>query len=238
MKARLFISDIHFGDPTLDSARHLCVLLKSRSFDEIHLVGDIFDIWKVSMQDAIKIAHEFLLQLREQAKRGCTIYYYVGNHDDDIRFLSSIDDIMIVDRIVIRYKGRNIVAIHGHQWDDFFIKKYELSRFIVKLQGWSDKYLGTKWQKWLETWSLAQRSNTIKQTRAEHKAKAIAYAKRQGFNGIIVGHSHAPELDKKGGILYINTGDSVSLHHTCVIIDDHGITLYDYKRRKVLQTMI
>jgi predicted phosphodiesterase len=83
--ATLIISDTHFGldSSTLRSPAKVDQLMREVSefeggCDEVVLLGDIFDFWRVRPEDAVKDAIPFIKRL---SLEGLKIRYVVGNHD-------------------------------------------------------------------------------------------------------------------------------------------------------------
>jgi len=83
--ATLIISDTHFGldSSTLKSPAKVDQLMQEISefesgCDEVVLLGDIFDFWRVRPENAVKDAVPLLKRLSSE---GLKIRYVVGNHD-------------------------------------------------------------------------------------------------------------------------------------------------------------
>jgi len=83
--AALIISDTHFGldSSTLKSPAKVDQLMQEISefeggCDEVVLLGDIFDFWRVRPENAVKDAIPLLKRLSSE---GLKIRYVVGNHD-------------------------------------------------------------------------------------------------------------------------------------------------------------
>ncbi|MCK9440033.1 MAG: UDP-2,3-diacylglucosamine diphosphatase [Methanothrix sp.] len=81
----LIISDTHFGldSSTLKSPAKVDQLMQEISefesgCDEVVLLGDIFDFWRVPPENAVKGAIPFLKRLSQESLK---IRYVVGNHD-------------------------------------------------------------------------------------------------------------------------------------------------------------
>ena len=54
---------------------------------------------------------------------------------------------------------------------------------------------------------------------------AVNYAKRNGFNAIICGHTHYPQDKVVNGVRYINTGAWTELPVYCLMVNSFGIAL-------------
>ena len=83
--ASLIISDTHFGldSSTLSNPVKVDQLMQEISefesgCDEVVLLGDIFDFWRVRPENAVKGSIPFLKRLSQENLK---IRYVVGNHD-------------------------------------------------------------------------------------------------------------------------------------------------------------
>lgn len=83
--ASLIISDTHFGldSSTLKSQKKVDQLMREISefaggCDEVVLLGDIFDFWRVRPENAVRDSLPFLKQL---SRMDISIRYVIGNHD-------------------------------------------------------------------------------------------------------------------------------------------------------------
>ncbi|MDD1759693.1 MAG: metallophosphoesterase, partial [Methanothrix sp.] len=81
----MVISDTHFGlsSSTLNDPALVDQLMKELSesgndYDEIVLLGDIFDFWRVQPEKAVRDSIYFLRML---SRMDMKIRYVVGNHD-------------------------------------------------------------------------------------------------------------------------------------------------------------
>jgi UDP-2,3-diacylglucosamine pyrophosphatase LpxH len=81
----IFISDVHLGSRGC-KAEALCDFLKHNSSDNLFLVGDIVDGWRLSKrwywpQEHSNVIRKFL----SAAKKGTKVRYIAGNHDEVLR---------------------------------------------------------------------------------------------------------------------------------------------------------
>jgi len=132
MKVRsLFISDVHLGlDHT--NVDDLLKLLKIYEFENLYLVGDIIDGWRLKRQfNWNDSCNKFLRKILKLSKQNKKIIYIIGNHDG---FLYKFEDqsfgnIHIKEHeIYTTLNGEKITIIHGHQFDG-----------IVKCNKWLQK---------------------------------------------------------------------------------------------------
>ncbi|NDA57171.1 MAG: UDP-2,3-diacylglucosamine diphosphatase, partial [Betaproteobacteria bacterium] len=80
------ISDVHLGSRGC-KARLLLNFLKNNNCQTLYLVGDIVDAWKIQQnkwywhQSHTDVVREIL----KKAKRGTTVVWIAGNHDEFLR---------------------------------------------------------------------------------------------------------------------------------------------------------
>ena len=153
-------------------------------------------------------------------RKGTRVTYIAGNHDEAARqFLGlAFGGIDILDEAVHTLAdGRKFLVIHGDLYDAVVLHAKWLAiigdhlyAFILKLNRWFNHIrakLGFRY------WSL---SNYLK-----HKTKnavnfmtnfeeAVAREARQrGFQGVVCGHIHKPQIKQIDGVTYCNDGDWV-----------------------------
>ena len=220
MKYRsLFISDVHLGLPHTHLDKLLKVL-KENEFENLFLVGDIIDGWKLKRKfDWNVIENTFIQKIFKLARKGAKVHYLIGNHDD---FLYSFEDqhfgnIEIKERYTHEtLQGEKILILHGHQFDG-----------IIKCNKWL-QHIGSFLYEWLIRfnvnfnllrhklglgyWSISKylKSKTKEAVNyvSKYEETLVEYAKAQGVNSVMCGHIHTPALER-GMINYYNTGDWV-----------------------------
>jgi UDP-2,3-diacylglucosamine pyrophosphatase LpxH len=116
----LFISDVHLGtrasqaDAFLDFLRH-------HDADEIYLVGDIIDFWRVRRGPVWLQSHNDVLQkLLRKVRKGTRVFFIPGNHDEAMLDYCG----MTFGGIEIRHEvvhttadGRRYLVMHGDAFD-------------------------------------------------------------------------------------------------------------------------
>ena len=81
----VFISDIHLGTAGCQ-AEKLTRFLKSVTCDDLYLVGDIVDGWKLKKQFFWPQEHTNVVRkILTKSKRGTRVHYVTGNHDEFLR---------------------------------------------------------------------------------------------------------------------------------------------------------
>ena len=216
----IWISDIHLGTRGC-KADFLLDFLKNNESDQLYLVGDIIDGWQMRRNWYWNQAHNDVVQkILRKARKGTSVVYVAGNHDEALRdFLGlSFGEIQIVNeaRHLLR-DCRALWVTHGDLFDGVIQHAKWLaylgdSAYTVILNI-NDHYNRLRHRLGLSYWSLSQF--------LKHKVKnAVSYitsfeealtqeARRRGYDGVVCGHIHRPEIREIDGILYCNDGDWV-----------------------------
>ena len=216
----LWISDVHLGTKDCKAAQ-LDDFLKHHSCEQLYLVGDIIDGWR--MKNGIYWEKGFTKVIRrvlKLSKKGTPVHYITGNHDEFLRRYANhhMDNIRLLNRAThTTAKGERLLVIHGDQFDGVTTchkllkhagdKGYDLLMFLNRRYNWLRERSGYGY------WSLASfLKSRIKKAQEyiEEYEKACAYAcKKQGFDGIVCGHIHHAAIKRINGVEYFNTGDWV-----------------------------
>jgi UDP-2,3-diacylglucosamine pyrophosphatase LpxH len=233
----IWISDIHLGTKGC-KAELLNHFLKSFKCENLFLVGDIIDGWRLSTSKWFwPDEHNRVIRqiLRKSEKDQTNVMYIVGNHDEFLReYLEEhtfqMGNIRIANEAYYETAaGKKLWIIHGDAYDG--ITRHHK---WVALAGdvaynfllWSNRWFNQirRFLK-LPYWSLSQ---AIK-----HKVKkAVSYifefektvareAVKRRVDGVVCGHIHHAEKKTINGIDYFNCGDWVE-SCTAVIEDMQG----------------
>lgn len=229
----IWISDLHLGSKGC-KAIELCKFLKENTSDNLFLVGDIIDGWKLTRNWHWPQEHSNVIRrLLTKAKRGTKITYVVGNHDEFLRpWLKHkllIGNLSVVNQITyIDIKGRKWIITHGDLFDHVTRNwkwvsllgdhAYSLLLSSNGLLNNIRKKLG------LGYWSLSQyiKANTKKALDFiwKFEESVAKHAENENAFGIICGHIHTPAIKEIDGIMYLNDGDWVE---TCsAIVETHA----------------
>jgi len=221
----IFISDVHLGTKGC-KAELLNSFLKAHRCENLFLVGDIIDGWRISSTKWYwPSAHNRVVRqiLRKSEKEKTNVFYVVGNHDEFLReYIAEhnfeMGNIKVVNELRHETaKGDNLWVIHGDAYDG--ITRHHRWVALAGDAGynfllWSNRWFnGIRRAFNLPYWSL---SKAIK-----HKVKkAVSYifeyentvaretAKRK-LDGVVCGHIHHAEMKTINGIRYYNCGDWV-----------------------------
>ena len=229
----IFLSDIHLGTKGCQVDR-LLDFLKHHSCDELYLVGDIIDGWRMSssMVYWLQAHNNVLRRFLTYMKRDTKVIYITGNHDEFMRDHSpmEIGNLKIVDEAVhITAKGEQFLVVHGDQFD--VITRYH--RWVAWLGdiGYTillelNRHLNRARHKFgYGYWSL---SAYIKQK----VKRAVSYigdfeeavshqCRKHDYDGVICGHIHHAEIRDIEGVTYMNCGDWVE-SCTALVEDNTG----------------
>lgn len=216
----VFISDIHLGTSGCKDT-YLLSFLKNNTYQNLYLVGDILDFWKLnSSLQWIGKHNDIIKYFLKQSQQGVNITYIIGNHDEVLSNFSPINfgDIKIVrmaDHTLANDK--KIVLFHGDQFDAV-ITKYKwlavLGAYAYDFLIWLNninykirKFFGMKY--WSLSKYLKDKVKKAVQVITHYEEIVTEYAEKMGYDGVICGHIHKPSIKSLDNIMYCNCGDWV-----------------------------
>ena len=235
------ISDVHLG--TKDSqAEKLNNFLKHNSCDTLYLVGDIIDAWRIQQNKwRWKQSHTNVVRrVLGHAKRGTRVVYIAGNHDEFLRpmipYGFSFGLVEIHNQTEhIGADGKHYLVVHGDMFDGItrlapwisFLgdKAYDFILSVNSKFNWIRHRFGFGY------FSLSQYLKARVKKAVDfifHFEKNLAdYCKKRGFDGVIAGHIHNPEIKLIDNIWYFNDGDFVeSVSALCETHDGDWILIH------------
>jgi UDP-2,3-diacylglucosamine pyrophosphatase LpxH len=229
----IFLSDIHLGTKGCQAER-LLTFLKQHTCDQLYLVGDIIDGWRMKSsgiywpQSHINVIRRILTM----TKRGTEVIYVTGNHDEFLRDHSPLEigNLKIVDEA--RHEtadGKEMLVVHGDQFD--VITRYhrwiawlgdigytillELNRFLNRLRS----HLGYGYWS-LSAWLKHKVKRAVNYI-GEYEDALAHHCRKNGYQGVVCGHIHHAEITDFDGVTYMNCGDWVE-SCTALVEDDQG----------------
>ena len=228
----LFISDLHIGLEK-SKVKEFLSFFKDNEFDNIFLVGDIFDIWKLESKWYWESSYNyFILNILEAVGQGANVYFAYGNHEDifDSLISKTKEDCIDFKGILIKReftyttktkegRERKILVVHGDKYDSLnkitkylrrwvFLTEFKTVRYLLGLFNEIAHELEKKILKW-------------ENKKKTFKGKLEEQAKLKKCNAIVCGHIHTPEIYRIGSILYMNCGDYLD-KETCIVEDYEG----------------
>ncbi|MEW5728318.1 MAG: UDP-2,3-diacylglucosamine diphosphatase [Pseudomonadota bacterium] len=225
----IWISDVHLGTRGC-KAEFLLDFLKNTDSDDLYLVGDIVDGWRLKRSWYWPQAHNDVVQkLLRKARKGTRVIFVPGNHDEFAReYLEhSFGDIQVMDHAVHETAdGKKLLVLHGDRFDG--VVKY--AKWLAHLGDWAYT-LALTLNHWFNLarrrlgypyWSLsAYLKHKVKNAVAfiaDFEAAMAEEARRAGVDGVVCGHIHHAETRMVDGILYCNDGDWVE---SCTALVEH-----------------
>jgi UDP-2,3-diacylglucosamine pyrophosphatase LpxH len=216
----IFLSDIHLGTRGCQAER-LLDFLKQHTCDELYLVGDIIDGWRMKSSMYWPQSHSNVLRrFLTLTKRGTRLVYVTGNHDEFLRRYSdlAIGNIELVDEAVHETAdGRRLLVVHGdeydvitryHRWvawlgDVGYTLMLELNRHFNVLRS---RFGYGYWS--LSAW-VKHRVKRAVSFISEFEEAVAHQCRKQGYDGVVCGHIHHAEIRDLNGVRYLNCGDWV-----------------------------
>lgn len=222
----LFISDCHLGN---DYCSHdkLLSLLKNVDCEYLFLVGDFIDGWALKRSFNWNSQYNTILQkILRLSRKGTTVYYVWGNHDD---FLEKYDNITLGDNIhIVRechhltLKKEKLLIIHGDQFDGFITKNKWLQKIGSILYDYS-LFINKFFRIFKFSFSKFLKNKTKEAVKyiSNYENTVALYCEKNNYNSVVCGHIHKPEIKKINNITYYNCGDWIE-HNTFIVEDLNG----------------
>ena len=233
----IFLSDIHLGFNGCQNEK-LESFLSSVKCENLYLVGDIIDFWSIADNFYWPEEHQRVLNIFEAKKEeGANVIYISGNHDDPLRDKALINKLKLKDDIhkkiievldkfehkekhdFISEKYGKFLILHGDQYDVVTSNAKWLSKLggliydvLIYINRPLSKYLKNLTKKIVSGASGFQ--NLVKKECHDG-----------GYEGLLCGHNHRPEILKFETHSYLNTGDWVESCSAIVEEQDGTIKL-------------
>jgi len=237
----IFISDVHLGTRGCRSD-FLADFLRRVSCDNLFLVGDIIDGWRLKKSWYWDENHDEVLRLiLRHARAGTAVTYIPGNHDEIFRNWLPLG--LEIGGIRLRKEAvhttadhRRLLVMHGDEFDS--VVRY--ARFLAVL-GDGAYHVALIVNRWfnvarrrfgypywsLSAWLKRQVKEAVKAIDRFESALANE-ARRRGFDGVVCGHIHHAEMREVHGVMYMNDGDWVESCTALVEHDDGRLELLDW----------
>jgi len=216
----IWISDIHLGTRGCQADKLLDFLKKTES-ENLYLVGDIIDGWRLKRSWYWPQAHNDVVQkILRKARKGTNVVFVPGNHDEFAREYCDhhFGGVEVKDRLIHETAaGMRLLVLHGDQFD--VVVRYAkwlavlgdgAYTVLLWLNNWFNKL---RKQMGRPYWSLSaylklKVKNAVKYI-AEYEEAVARAAAEADVDGVVCGHIHHAEMREINGMLYCNDGDWV-----------------------------
>lgn len=232
----VFISDVHLGLQN-NILHKLLDFLKNNTFDNLIIVGDFIDGWKLRRKFTWDAECNVLIQkILKLNRKGVRVFYIYGNHDEFLEKYEGVcfGNIEIMERMNYNLGNKKYLIMHGHQFDGV-ISKYKYLQFfgaylydaLIEVN-----YFYNKLRKLcnLEYWSFSSWIKKKTKEAVQHvnsfECVLADYAKKEGYDGIICGHIHTPKDQIIDNIHYLNIGDFLETGSLIVHAENEFKLLY------------
>jgi len=207
----LILSDLHLG---ARNSQHQLILgrlapLQLRQITHVILNGDVVDHLNF---ESFRTEDWAVLRRLQQLAREDRLIVVQGNHDKPKRasegcisrsLLGDILNVELKTELTVYVDGQRFLLVHGDQYDqtlNMSMLGYVAEAFYRQAQ---------RWHQPTSRWLKRQSKNVLGIERTVRR-QALADARRRGFDGVILGHTHYAMMeDDSLGIRYFNSGSWV-----------------------------
>lgn len=246
----VFISDIHLGTRGCRAA-FLADFLSKNSFENLFLVGDIIDGWRLKRAWFWDKHHDEVVRLILKAARtGAHVVYVPGNHDEMMRKYIGLNIEICGIKLQMEAEhttadGKRLLITHGDAFDSVI----RHARLLALLGDWAytaalglNRYFNAirarfGYSYWsLSAWLKLQVKGAVKAI-DRFETTLAEDAKARGFDGVVCGHIHHAEMRDVNGVLYLNDGDWVESCTALVEHFDGRLELVEWAARQKLSLL-
>ncbi|MBC7785743.1 MAG: UDP-2,3-diacylglucosamine diphosphatase [Burkholderiales bacterium] len=241
----VFLSDIHLGFAGVNAAE-LSAFLKHLRCGRLYLVGDILDLWSLKSRWRWPVMHnQVVRRILKLAKQGTVVTYIPGNHDESLRQYVGLDlgGVKIAKRAVHRTADqKTLLVTHGDEYD----MVVQSSPLLTLMGTWAYDYLiglnrRVNWvrglvgmKRWSFSHAIKARVKSACTFISNFEQVLLAEAQRRGFDGVVCGHIHQPELrhvTHEGWTgVYANCGDWLERSTALVEHADGRLEIIDVEK--------
>jgi len=216
----LWVSDTHLGGRNLKS-KQLYQFLKKTESDNLYLVGDIFDLWKLRKNWFWPEINDRIVNLiLKKAENGTNVYYLPGNHDDIVRKYAgtTFHGIHICEELVhTAADGRRYLVMHGDKFDCVVQNSEWLANIgsvlydsLLVINRWYNRYRSYRGREYfsISAW-LKHKCKGAVNYMGDFEEVLVREIRSKSVDGLICGHIHHASIKAIGDFLYSNSGDWV-----------------------------
>ncbi|MCO7225656.1 UDP-2,3-diacylglucosamine diphosphatase [Pleionea sp. CnH1-48] len=225
----IFISDIHLGTKDC-KADYLYHCLSQLRCDTLFLVGDIVDLWALRRKAYWPESHHKLFnKFVELAQSGTRVVYIPGNHDEAIRdylHLNIAQVELFEEYHHLTNANKRLLVIHGDVFDSAVRAAplltwtgdclYDFLLFLNRCYSRLRKLFGRPY--WSLSTFIKSKVSKAQEYISRYRCAALKCAKNKGFDGVVCGHIHQPDLCETEQGIYANCGDWIE---NCTLLVEH-----------------
>lgn len=218
MQQVYFISDAHLGSHSEEvENKKISKLISFFNFiqnhaDYLYIVGDLYDFWFEYRKAIPKINLKVLAKLLQLAESGTEIRYFAGNHDiwHESYFEKQLGIKVLHQHLEANHNGLKLFIAHGDglaatDWKLRLLNRIMKNRFNIFLYKLLHPDLGIPLARLVSLKSKEKGENKYDEDYRNFALKKL----NQGFDAVILGHTHKPLFEKINSKYYINLGDWV-----------------------------
>jgi len=229
----IVISDLHLGSKKCQVKKlgNFLHKLLANHPNRLILDGDVFELWSTNYKNIEADEHRIIKLVAELSELGTKIVYIPGNHDRAFRafFKFTFGKIKMRNEYVIRHDHKKYLVMHGDEFDAFTRNHVVISILLDQLYIWL-----VKMNAFIKIFSRSKRSLSADKHSKKYaelvsriRILAFAYARSRKMDGIIIGHSHWPDLiTDPDGVCYANSGDWLDNCSYIVVGDELRLEYY------------
>lgn len=242
--AYYFFSDVHLGledkgKEKLKERKVIEFLTEcQKDASEIFIVGDLFDCWIEYSEVVPKGYYRLFTKIAEIAESGIRINYIAGNHDFwKGNFFHDEFGIEICHTHIEReIESKKFYIHHGdgfaHKDAGYrFVKRVLRNKLSQRLYSILHPDIGIKLAKGTSETSRAH-TNTKDYSENDGMREFAQSKIREGFDYVVMGHRHVPQLSQYENGWYVNLGDWID-YFTYGVFKEGRFELkkfYNYKK--------
>ena len=234
MQKVAFVADAHLGgsDSKLEAIKTTKLLsfleYAKTNFKIVCVCGDLFDFWFEYKHAVVNRYFNILFKFAQLVESGVQVHYIAGNHDFWMKdFLTKEVGITIhKEAFKTEINSKRLFVQHGDGIDKNdkgyrLLKKVLQNRMAIRFYRLIHPDIGVP---------IARFCSNLSRDKSSHKSFHAAgdyqeYAQSvvdQGYDIVVLAHTHQPLVEKLNGGYYLNPGDWIT-HFTYGIIDGSGV---------------
>lgn len=230
-----FFSDAHLGaiPGPADTERERTIVRFLESIaptaKSLFIVGDLFDYWFEYATVVPKGYVRLLGTLATMSDNGTRLYYLCGNHDFWMRgyLRQEVGFEIHPDALDVTLDGKRFFVHHGDgfQKNDtgyLTLKRVFRNKTNIRVFSWLHPDIATGISRFFSRKSR-ERSSALKKENKDLIEFAIKKID-EGFDYVVMGHSHDPLYQQVGNGAFVNLGDWIS-HYSYAQFDGTRLTL-------------